>query len=96
MTGKEFKLIRLFNRITQEELRIKLNKKNRWHIYRIEKSDNIPERFVNVLSKEIQVDLSNTENLKKSYDLAYKDWLAKQKKKLENETPFKNENLYGF
>lgn len=62
MTGKEFRAIRMGNHITQDDVAIRVFR-GISTIRRIEKTDYVPQKYIQALSDILKVDLLNENKL---------------------------------
>jgi DNA-binding XRE family transcriptional regulator len=78
MTGHEFKTIRRWNAITQDQIAKKIGRKSRATIYHLEQREIIPERYIILLSEMIRIDLIDEALAKKAYESAVAGLKANQ------------------
>ncbi len=59
MTGHQFRAIRRFNRISQDDICMYSQFSHRSSIYRLEQETRVPEKFVQILSKLVGYDFTD-------------------------------------
>ena len=59
MNGIEFRAIRRFNNVSQEDLAYRLNLNSRRTVYTVEQQSAVPQKYIVALSEMIKVDLMN-------------------------------------
>lgn len=60
MTGKEFKAIRKFNKVSQIDVAYRAGLNTRKSIWEVENQPTVPTKYIAVLSNFVKVDLTNS------------------------------------